>query len=324
MMATQRMGRRGPGALWWVSGAVALMLLLLAPPVSAQEGLEAALSGLKWGNGKDQVMKYFKELKDSEFKSEAAPIRDSILKERLRREKIEQYKEIEASYQELRGTGRTGYEVSVVGGEFQKNNSEALVRAKDDRAQKFYFFYNGRLWKMAIVYNTDYLSGIGFEAFIDQVSRKYGESDESEYDAEGFLARAMWRDERTELRIEDKSEFFGTFVMVFSDVTEAQRRREAEAAFDTGKPKELRPDLAEIQEDDGFAADSNIVDRLVGSNIEVNVDRGRPEEQEIRRVGSKPVAKEDGDDEKKKKKKKVRGPRKGAAKGKKSDDLIIY
>lgn len=322
-MATHEMMRRGAGALW-VSAAVALLVLLLTPPVSAQEGLEAAIGGLKWGANKEQVLKFFKELKDTEFKEEAKPIRDSILKEKLRKEKLEQYKDIEASFQELRGVGRTGYEVSVVGNEFQKNNGEALMRAKDDRAQKFYFFYNGRLWKMAIVYNTDYLSGIGFEAFIDQVSRKYGESDESEYDADGYLARAMWRDERTELRIEDKSEFFGTFMMVFSDVTEAQRRRETEAAFEDKKDAKVRPDLADIQEDDGFAADSNIVDRLVGSNIEVNVDRGRPEEHEIRRVGSKSVSKEDEGDEKKKKKK-VRGPRTPAkGKGKKSDDLIIY
>lgn len=321
-------GRRRVAALALGVGlSVSAVWVGAAEEAAAQEGMESVLQGLRWGAKKEEVLRYYKDQKQEEFRAAAKEVRDPIQKEKLRRQKLlDEYKEIEDSWTPLKGPGRTGYEVSVVSGEFQKDSGEALLRVKDERAQKFYFFVNERLWKMAIVYNADYLSGIGFEAFVEQVVRKYGDSDESEYDSDGYLARAMWRDPKSELRIEDKSSFFGTFVMVFSDLETLQQRRDAGAVYGGGgEERDRSADLASIKEDDGFAADSNIVDRLVGQNIEVNLDRGRPESVEIKKVGSRPTGEEESGDEKKKKKKVApKGRPKKGGNGKKADDLIIY
>ena len=321
--------------------AVGLILSILGGSTvvaQGQGGLDAVLRGIEWDSSKAQVLSRFKQDKDAEFKAEGKKVRDPIMKEKLRHAKASEVEAIEKSYLRLSGD-RTGYEVSVISGEFRADNGEALLIANEEKAQKYYLFVDDKLWKLVVAYDSDYIQGIGFEAFIDAVSRKYGEPDQTEFDegSDGSsLARAMWRDENTELRIEDKSDFFNTFTMVFAHRKTSERQAQIKKAFggDEEKSKEraVRTSILEIQEDDGFGSDDDIVDAIVGGRVEVNVERGRPEDTKVNRVGSDPVATAadanlSGEPEKKKKKGKVRagGKSKGFdIKTKKKKELIVY
>ena len=305
--------------------------------VSAQDneeivGLTTALKGLNWGVDTKAFLAHFKKKKLSEFQGESKKIRDAILKEKRRNAKLDEYKAIEDSFRSFKGSGSTGYEVSVITGEFAKNNGESLMIVRDDVAQRYYFFLNRRLWKMAVSYNASYVKGIDFDVFVDQVSRKYGDPSETVYDADEILRRAMWTDEAAELRIEDKSDFFGTFIMVFSDLKALKRRGAMLKTFTSHEEeiekKKIRAAIQDIKEEGGVDADEDVVDSIVGVDIKVNLERGLPEGVTPRRIGD-PVAKSEALPEEKAKKRKKAKKRwkaksKGKAKGKSSDDLIIY
>ncbi len=319
---------------WRIASLLSVFLLgmvWLGSSAWAQDnsGLDAVLRGLEWNSSSKAVLSHFKKQKQEEFKEISAGERDTLKKETLRKRKMAEFERIEESFKKLSGSGRTGYEVSVIAGEFEKNNGESLLVAQDDYSQKYFLFADDKFWKLIIAYHSDYIQGIGFEAFIEQVSRKYGEPNETEYDREE-LARAVWRDEATELRIENKSEFFGTFTMVFSDLKTAERLKHVRKAY-TKNPRDeasVSNLVDDIQEDDSFAVNDDIVDSITGDRTEVDLSRGMREDREMKRVGfEEKAADADADlpDEATKKAKKAkRRKAKPKAKPKKSKDLIIY
>lgn len=326
--------------------AIACCLVVSTVPASAQDQgtLASVLRGLDWNSSKREVLKHFQTIKDQEFKEGSAKMRDPLLKERLRNRKVSEYTQIEKSYTRLSGK-RTGYEVSVITGEFAPNNGESLLVVRESNAQKYFLFADGKLWKLVVAYNSEYIEGIGFEAFVEAVSRKYGEPDETVFDDESdgqSLARAVWRDDATELRLENKSEFFNTYTMVFADRTTADRLKQINRAFgtkdDAKEKRKIRTSILDIQDDTDFGGDDDVVDSLVGSATKVDVLTGRPEDAKINRVGDDPSAAVADADlpgeaaKKKKKKKKARSGTKRSGidmkakkkKKKKADDLIIY
>ena len=329
-----------------VAVCVAGLVCASASSVGAQDQgtLVSVLRGLEWNASKGDVLGHFKKIKDGEFREGSEKVRDPLLKETLRKKKMSEYSQIEKSYQTL-GGARTGFEVSVITGEFAPNNGESLLVVRESNAQKYFMFADGRLWKLVVAYNSEYIEGIGFEAFVEAVSRKYGEPDETEFDeaSDGqSLARAVWRDDNTELRLENKSDFFNTYTMVFADRQTADRLKSINRAFGTKEDPEagrkVRSSILEIQDDADFGGDDDVVDSLVGTKTNVDVLTGRPEDAKINRVGADPSAAVadanlPGEVEKKKKKKKVRsssakkksGIDLGSKKSKKkADDLIIY
>ncbi len=319
-------------SLRWV--VVALVLGICLPAAAEdQSELAAALRGLKWNADKSEVVAFYKKAMTDNFREESAKLTDPLLKEDMRRRKLDEFQRVEESFKKLNGE-RTGYEVSVITGEFSKNNGESLMIARDEYSQKYYLFADDRLWKMVIAYNTEYIQDIGFEAFVEQVSRKYGEPEETQYDeGGGELTRAIWRDDATELRIENKSDFFNTFTMVFAERKTAERMGNVRRAFAEEKDKEARlsKDVMDIQEDDSFATHEDIVDSLVGSRTDVDMESGMREDQDIKRVGFEAQAADANangaaaEDEKKKKAKKAAAAKKAVkADAKKSKDLIIY
>jgi hypothetical protein len=304
-----------------------------------QEDLASVLTGMEWSASKADVLGYFKERKDGEFKASTQKVRDQVVKESLRRRKLGEYQAIEKSFKRLSGE-RTGYEVSVITGEFSANNGESLLVVREENAQKYYLFSDGKLWKIIVAYNSEYIQGIGFDAFVEAVIRKYGKPDGTEFDAdsggEGLL-RAVWRDEGTELRLENKSDFFNTFTMVYADRVVSERLAKIREAFgdkEETKTPRVRASILDIQEESDFGADDDVVDSLIGGKTDVDIETGRPEEARINRVGATPSA-ADADlptetvkkkRKKRKKKKRVRPgiEAKKKKKKKRADDLIIY
>ncbi len=318
--------------------ALALVLtsafaLGLAPQEASAEddSLGAVLKGLSWNDNKEKVFKHFKKLKNDEFLLEAKKTRDPLVKEKLRRRKNNEYKRVTDSYKDLKGKDSTGYEASVIGEEYKRNSNDSVMAVRDEYALRYYIFSSKRLWKMVVSYRPAYIEGIGFEAFVEQVSRKYGEPDDTEFADDGdgkYLARAVWRDEDTELRIEDKTSFHNTFTMVFAEVNKAERFNKVREKYaKRGTKNVMGRDIADIQEE-GNGVGEDVLDSIVGK-VELDLEQGMPEDAKLRRVGDKAAvasANTDLPTEKRKKRKKAkkRKARKTKANKKKSNSLIIY
>lgn len=331
-----RMRRNLISALVGLLGLCAV--LALANPVMAQEeapaqdgGLASVLRGLEWTAPKKAVLTHFQKIEEEAFREASQEVRDPIAKERMRRKMLDTVKQIEESEIAFKGQ-RSGYEVSVIAGEFRDNNNESLIVVRDDNAQRYFMFADGRLWKLVIAYNPDYIQDIGFDAFVEQVTRKYGDPEDTKYSQEEYMTSATWRDEQTELRIEDKSDFFNTFTMVFADRKTAERMSKFQSAFGEGPKKKdkLASEIMDIQEDSSFGSDNeDVVDSILGSKVVVDLERGRPEDARARRVGDAAVASADADlpseeAKKRKKAKKGTGKKGKATKKGKGDSLIIY
>jgi hypothetical protein len=205
--------------------------------------------------------------------------------QQARTQVLDEIKQVEDSYKRLQGD-RTGFEVSVIAGEFTPNNGESVLRVRDQVAQRFYFFLDGSLYKLVVAYNPDYVRNIGFEAFVSQAARRYGRPEATDYGTirgEEALVLARWQDGHSELRVENKQEFFATFTMAFSDLSTLQRLQAANRNFggSDSRQTDVSSTVQQLTEFSVVDRNANIVDSIVG-NVSVNLNEGRPKTEELR------------------------------------------
>lgn len=307
-----------------------------------QQGLAAVLGDISWGERKDEVIQKMRNAMLAKLREDPKLRSDRTLMQQEHRGVLERVKAIEDSYIELKGQ-RSGFEVSVITGEFVQNNGEALLRVRDDVAQRFYFFIDGQFYRMVVAYNPDYLAKVGFEAFVLQTARRYGKPAATEYGSvrgEEELVRAVWNDGVSELRVENKKEFFATFTMTFTDARMLKRLESSKRLVGKGSQNQRDAEVSALVQglSDSAATDRNerVVDHLVG-NVSVDLSDGRPREdiyadieEEAAAIQAAADAKKSGKGTKKSSSKKTKTKKKPArdfsnidtsAGG---DDLIIY
>jgi len=191
-----------------------------------QSQLARILQGLSWANSKEEVLTYYREEYLSDYRADIAGMRDTIRIDEIRRFHDDRYQRVQEAIETFESS-RTGYEASVLGGEVAGGNDESLITVRTDNAQLYYIFASDRLYKVVVAYNSSYLGGLSFEGFLEQVERRYGPVQSSEMGETQagirYLARARWEDGDTRLRIENQSNLFGTFIMVFTN-TELEDR----------------------------------------------------------------------------------------------------
>ncbi len=320
----------------------ALAMMLSVPVMAAKGGhdLSDVLGDIKWGDSRTEVLKKLKSQGMQELRKDPKLRRDRVLLQRERKRLMDRIGRAEKSYTRLEGE-RTGYEVSVIADEYSTNNGESFVRVKDDVAQRFYFFLNNKFYKLVVAYNPSYLRTVGFESFVGSSVKKYGRPAVAEYDTirgEDQLAIVQWESPGTTLAVKNKRELFDTYTMSFAD-RQTLKRLEASGKVFGGNDKadtEVSASVKSLMEDDGYDRNSDVVDNLVG-DTQVNLNKGRPKDDQVRRYtgdGEKAAAKSDAKKAKKAKKKKKRAKKKkrkrkkapdfGNLSTKASDDLIIY
>lgn len=303
--------------------------------VAPAAGLNETLGAIKWGDSKKDVLEKLKKVEMDRLRADKSISRDQLLLQQERKALMDRLGAAEKSYTKLEG--RTGYEVSVVADEFTTNNGESFMVMKDKVAQRFYFFIDGKFYKLVVGYNPSYMQNVGFESFVGSSVNKYGRPAVAEYTEIGGkeqLALVQWEDPETTLAVKNKKEFFDTYTMVFSDRQTLRRLEASNRKFGGGdkSEEEVSAAVKALTEEGNYEANANVLDSLVG-RTEVNLQEGRPKDDAARRyaeeeaVVAKDTKKAKKDTKKTKKvtkKKTEKGPDfKGLSTGA-SDDLIIY
>lgn len=258
-------------------------------------GISGILGTLDWGANHQQVLDHVKADIDKKYEDELKQVVDALAIDRILRRKADEFASIKKTF--VRFTGqRTGYETSLVANDFAQNNDESMLRADDESAQRYYFFKNDRLWKVVVAYNTSVSRNVPFADFVKQVQGKYGEPEAVERHTppggQPTPRAATWQDEITHLSVEDRTGFFGTFVMKFVDKSEglaieqARTGKEVAAAPPAVAPA-MEDALGDIMQDDGGSSD-DVVDRLTGVTHEVDLQSGRPAYEPLRRAEAPP------------------------------------
>ena len=178
----------------------------------------------KWGMKPEEVMAQVRTSVEAKYEPRIDKARqDPGLQQRIRDEMARELKAVKTSYTKFEGQ-KTGWDVSIVGPEFQQNTSEAVLVTKEDIWTRYFFFFEDGLYKMFLGFNKDAIGGKNFAEFGKGMESKYGN------------AREVYRDDKTRggvthkldhyewsagggdrLKLIDRSEFYGVYCLVLYD-----------------------------------------------------------------------------------------------------------
>jgi hypothetical protein len=230
----------------------------------------------KWGSKPEEVMALVKDAITSKYEPRIAQAsQDPGKQQRVRDEMLRETNAAKKSYLKFEGQ-KSGWDVSIIGSEFQQNTSEAVLVTKEDIWTRYFFFFEDGLYKMFLAFNKDALGGKSFQEFGKSMEAKYGK------------AREVYRDDKTrggmvhkldhyewsaaggeKLRLIDRSEFYGVYCLVLYDGEVQGRVNERRKVVNPGdvQKDELVESVTNHKESDGRDQNDDIIDRVTGHEV---------------------------------------------------------
>ena len=251
-----------------------------APTASASEvnKLKAVHLGdpkagtFKWGMKPEEVVAEVRVSIEGKYQPRIQQAtQDPGKQQRLRDEMTREINAVKKSYTKFEGQ-KSGWDVSIVGPEFQQGTSEAVLVTKEDQWTRYFFFFEDGLYKMFLAFNKDALQGKGFKDFGKSLEAKYGN------------ARAVYRDDKTKaginhvldhylwaaggsdrLKLVDRSEFYGVYCLVLFDGSVQDRVSERRKVVNPGGvEKDPLVEAVSTRGKDGNDENDDIIDRVTG------------------------------------------------------------
>ena len=209
----------------------------LAPPNAEQKKALGELMGaFSFGMDKDQIVAALTKQIDDRYAEQITATSDVMTQDKLRKEKAKEIAAIKKSYVEFKG-GKTGWDVSLIDQEFAHNTGESMLvyweNAGGKNQRRFFFFYEGKLWKMFVAIDTKALAEDqrNFTFFRNLMEARYGkgrvDGSREKWDAGDFEVHAV-----------DKMAFYGSFGLLIQDpkvLPGLMATREANAPAAKGK-----------------------------------------------------------------------------------------
>ena len=241
----------------------------------------------KWGMQAEEVMAQVRTSVEAKYEPRVDKARqDPGLQQRIRDEKERELAAVKKSFTKFEGQ-KTGWDVSIIGPEFQQNTAEAVLVTKEDIWTRYFFFFEGGLYKMFLAFNKDAISGKSFAEFGKSMEAKYGH------------AKEVFRDDKTRggvvhkldhyewsagggdrLRLIDRSEFYGVYCLVLYDGAVQDRVSDRRKTVNPDQVK--RDELVEgvtgnnAKDRKGSDIDDDIIDRVVGKEVKKpGADQGK-------------------------------------------------
>ena len=150
-------------------------------PVTAEhkKALAELYGGFKFGMSKDDVLGVLSKQLDEKYEERIKATTDMATQDRLRKEKKAELGRISSSFTAFEGK-RTGWDVSIIEEEFAHNTGESMMERWENQGGKnqrrFFFFHDGKLWKMFISLDVSILpeDKKNFDTFKSVMQGKYG------------------------------------------------------------------------------------------------------------------------------------------------------
>ena len=228
----------------------------------------------KWGMKPEEVMAQARTAVESKYEPRIDKARqDPGLQQRIRDEMQRELTQVKKSYTKFEGQ-KSGWDVSIIGPEFQQNTSEAVLVTKEDIWTRYFFFFEDGLYKMFLAFNKDSIGGKSFQEFGKAMESKYGHAKEVYRDdkSKGGVVHKLDHYEWSaaggdRLRLIDRSEFYGVYCLVLYDGAVQDRVSERRKVVNPGEVK--RDELVESvtgnhAKEKGGDIDDDIIDRVVG------------------------------------------------------------
>jgi hypothetical protein len=173
--------------------------------VSAEhkKALAELYAGFKFGMTKDEVLGILQKQIDQQYEDKIKATTDIAQQDKFRRDKKADLGRVAGTYVAFDTDQKTGWDVSIIDGEFAHNTGEALMERWENQGGKnnrrFFFFFDGKLWKMFVSLDVSILpeDKRNFDTFRAAMESKYGTGDVEdgriEWHTGDFDARAVDR-----------------------------------------------------------------------------------------------------------------------------------
>jgi len=228
----------------------------------------------KWGMKPEEVMGLVKasiEKKYAPRVKEAA--QDPGKQQRLHEEMDREINAVKKSYSKFENT-KTGWDVSIVGSEFQQNTGEALLVTKEEVWTRYFFFFEDGLYKMFLAFNKDALGGKSFTDFGKSLEARYGRAREVYRDEKmkggvrHLLDHFEWSASTDRLRLVDRSEFYDVYCLALSDGPTQDRLTERRKIVNPGNvEKDALVEAVTAPDKNERDANDNVIDRITGRQV---------------------------------------------------------
>ncbi len=250
-----------------------------APTASAKEvdKLKAVRLGdpdagtFKWGMKPEEVMAAARQSVEGKYKKRIADAAaDPGKQQRIRDEMVKEINAVKKSYTKFEGQ-KSGWDVSIVGPEFQQGTGEAVLVTKEDQWTRYFFFFEDGLYKMFLAFNKDALQGKSFADFGKSMEARYGNAravyrdDKVRGGINHVLDHFAWNAGGDRLKLVDRSEFYGVYCLVLYDQATHERVAEKRKIVNPGtvEKDELVESVANRGKE-GNDENDDIIDRVVG------------------------------------------------------------
>jgi hypothetical protein len=189
-----------------------------AMPVSAdhKKALAELFGGFKFGMTKDEVIAVFAKQLDERYDEKIKATTDIAAQDQLRRDKKNEVSRLESSYIRFDTAKPSPWDVSIIEDEFAHNTSESMLERWENQGGKnqrrFFFFYEGKLWKMFVSLDVSILpeDKKNFATFESVMESKYGPG-------EVDPGKITWRTPEFDVRALDKLKSYDALALAIED-----------------------------------------------------------------------------------------------------------
>ena len=156
----------------------------VAPPSEAnKKKLEERMGGFKFGMSKDEILAGLEKQIAERYDEKLKATTDVAQQDRIRKEKKTELARVKSTYVTFDEKKESPWDVSIVEGEFAHGTEESMMERWENDAGKnnrrFFFFYQGKLWKMFISLDVSILpeDKKNFDTFQQVMTAQFGPGD---------------------------------------------------------------------------------------------------------------------------------------------------
>ena len=181
-----------------------------------KKALAELYGGFKFGMTKDEVIAVFSKQLDERYDEKIKATTDITAQDRLRRDKRNEVSRLQSSYISFDTSKTTPWDVSIVEEEFAHNTNEAMLERWENQGGKnqrrFFFFYEGKLWKMFVQQDVSVISEDkrNFGTFQASMESKYGPGDVDD-------GKITWSTAEFDVRAVDKLKSYAALGLAIED-----------------------------------------------------------------------------------------------------------
>jgi hypothetical protein len=187
----------------------------------------------KFGMTQKDVLGILYKQIGEKYKEKISATNDVYAQDKLRRKQKEEFDRIKKSFTKFEGK-KTGWDVSIIDDQFAHNTDESMMVHWENAAtgaagdqRRFFFFYDGRLYKMLIALNSSQLKNEQrtFDYFRGLMEARYGKGSvkmQKDVDNVERPTGIEWRSKSHHVSALDKLAFYGSFVLVVAEPGQEQ------------------------------------------------------------------------------------------------------